>query len=172
VAGLFLRQDFRGRSTVRLGAAGRAFKRRRRGLPIADSGSDQRVCPVCGGPLPASLGPLAIYCSIECRHVSDRQRRRVPPADSPTMRTCLVCGKLFPQTPHYHQEMKYCSRKCAGRANYRRRRGLQIATEVRTCANCGKPVDHQKRIDAIYCSNRCAVKAGARRRHREKNKQT
>ena len=123
---------------------------------------------MCGTLLPASLGPRAIYCCPRCAHVAGSRRYHgIAVANPPAVRTCVVCGKQFPQTPHA-QAMKHCSMRCNGRAAERRRSGLPIANQARACAHCGGPIDPEKRIGTIYCSKRCKVNADARLNRRKK----
>jgi hypothetical protein len=142
---------------------GRATYRRSKGLPVCDQSSNGLTCPVCGGIVAAARGPRALYCSARCAGVgSNRRRRGLPLADPPVVRTCEVCGKEFPQTPHM-RAMKYCSRNCAARATYRRRRGFPVANQTRVCSQRDGPVDPRKPITAVYCSKHCAQSAAAHR---------
>ena len=45
-------------------------KRRKKGVPV------DRVCPVCGEPMPDTLTDDAIYCSADCVNIAYRETHR------------------------------------------------------------------------------------------------
>jgi endogenous inhibitor of DNA gyrase (YacG/DUF329 family) len=172
VCGQQISQDMHPQATkyCSLRCSGRARYRRGHGLPIADEAQladprrQGRICPVCGGLLPASRGLRAIYCSPKCAKVAGQRDSVTSPL---VLRTCMVCGTELSRTRHSRAVM-YCSRRCAGRANQRRHKGVAIADPSpgdRVCPVCGKGLPASRNLGAVYCSAHCAQLAG-NRRHR------
>lgn len=71
----------------------------------------QKLCAVCGKPIPRELRRQNKYCSVECREAGQHeyQKRRYA-ATRPEQRTCTFCGKPIPADEN--PRVIFCSDEC------------------------------------------------------------
>lgn len=120
----------------------------------------QRVCPICGAPIPSDAHPNQRLCSDACRREQHRryvfnQRREQHPAAT----TCSVCGK--PLEPGRNGNARLCG-DCAASANKRYARAhldrVRALRAPRVCPYCGSQFAPTQRRHK-YCSEACAAAA-------------
>lgn len=68
-----------------------------------------RVCTVCGKPVPIGRGTFK-YCSEACKRQAARERKKTRPKNQgPLRKVCPVCGKEFETRVSFQI---YCSQAC------------------------------------------------------------
>lgn len=117
-----------------------------------------RTCIGCGKtfsvpPSRLKYGP-ALWCSAPCRYSTPGWHDTVKPTQRRSA-TCEICGVQFDAV--LSKVARFCSRRCVGVANGRRRAAGIKKQRVYTCAECGKTftdkacLAHRKR----FCSRTC-----------------
>ncbi len=119
-------------------------------------------CAVCKKifSVPVKDGRIPVHCSVECRHKSRlislnkfAEKNRLK-----ELRKCLICGDSFIAEGKGFRRQRYCSDKCARRAenNKRNERRMDDAP-IDDCPQCGKTF--KNRGGRTYCSYECYIES-------------
>jgi 5-methylcytosine-specific restriction endonuclease McrA len=92
--------------------------------------------------------------------LNEEKQNRVRKENEYTETECVQCGKVFLRRSSNH---KYCSDKCARKANSKK------VMRTKTCKECGKEfiTDHDK---TLYCSSKCSNRYRKKRNALSKDK--
>jgi predicted nucleic acid-binding Zn ribbon protein len=104
-----------------------------------------RLCLVCGEPIPPGKKATARYCSKKCN-----DRSRLKPKRK---KACAVCGAKF----YGRKSAKFCSQSCRSivmSERHRRRKGKPLDKQERECDVCGRPFV-TTRWHQLRCSPEC-----------------
>jgi hypothetical protein len=115
-----------------------------------DGDKEVKSCPVCGKPVPPSLGyKPRKYCSAKCLRASGQKRK-------PDSCACEFCGVLVSQH-RKGRTKRFCSKPCRLRAAAAKRPKRERVKKERpkaTCLQCGVAFDAKKRGQKL-CSTQC-----------------
>lgn len=118
-----------GKYVAKFGNDPAACRRPRTTVPTDIIADSNLRCAVCGAPVPEGTR-RTLYCSPDCARVGQRQKARdyYRANHSTAPQTCIVCGKMLPQT--MHRSSRICSDACrAVRRNDQRKQRYHRARE-------------------------------------------
>lgn len=95
----------------------------------------ERICPICGKPLPKDAYRTAIYCSDACRKTKKRQIEQARHEYLKQHGICVKCGQSDAKKGHLHCQQ--CINNVSIDGSIRRER--RIAKKL--CARCGTKID-------------------------------
>jgi len=123
--------------------------------------SKTKACERCGKEFEDKHRDGKRFCSVTCaalyragkyvNGMTGKTKDKNPNWRGGNERHCMECGTVF--TDKHYEGQRFCSKRCSGKFNARRRMPIR---DDRQCPTCGCTFT-PRREDAKYCSQKCYV---------------